>query len=90
MLVFFRIQRAVLETKKVIKVLFLLDPRRMIRVQPRHGHVVEFLDKTLYDDYLCLVASTKQQILCARIWKIRRSVGLPETLNQLQFRRSAK
>jgi len=26
------------------------------------GHVVAFLDKTLYDDYLCLVASNKQQI----------------------------
>ena len=29
---------------------------------PHPGHVVAFLDKTLYDDYLCLVASNKQQI----------------------------
>jgi len=26
------------------------------------GHVVASVDKTLYDDYLCLVASNKQQI----------------------------
>jgi len=26
------------------------------------GHVVAPLDKTFYDDYLCLVASNKQQI----------------------------
>jgi len=26
------------------------------------GHVVAPLDKALYDDYLCLVASNKQQI----------------------------
>ena len=29
---------------------------------PQPGHVVTFIDKTLYDDYLCLVASNKQQI----------------------------
>ena len=29
----------------------------------RHpSHAVALLDKTLYDDYLCLVASNKQQI----------------------------
>jgi len=26
------------------------------------GHIVESLDKALYDDYFCLVASNKQQI----------------------------
>ena len=29
---------------------------------PHPGHVVASLDKTVYDDYLCLVASNKQQI----------------------------
>ena len=34
---------------------------------PYPGHVVASLDKTLCDDYLCLVASNKQQIQRARI-----------------------
>ena len=34
---------------------------------PHPGHVVASLDKTLYDDYLCLVASNKQQIQWTRI-----------------------
>ena len=34
---------------------------------PHPGHVVTSLDKTLYDDYLCLVASNKQQIQWTRI-----------------------
>jgi len=29
---------------------------------PRVGHVDASLDKPLYDDYLCLVTSNKQQI----------------------------
>ena len=33
---------------------------------PHSGHVVASLDKTLYDDYLCLVASNKQQIQWTR------------------------
>ena len=32
----------------------------MIWVNPRLGHIVAFLNNTLYDDYLCLVALTKQ------------------------------
>ena len=35
------------------------------------GHVVASFNKTLYDDYLCLVASNKQQIQST---KIRRNV----------------
>jgi len=31
------------------------------------GHIVASLHKTLYDDYLCLVASNKQQIQWTRI-----------------------
>ena len=36
---------------------------------PHPSHVVASLDKTLYDDYLCLVASNKQQIQWTRIRK---------------------
>ena len=39
----------------------------MIWVQPHPGHVVVSLDKTLHDDYLCLVASNKLQIQWTRI-----------------------
>ena len=34
------------------------------------------MDKTLYDDYLCLVASKKQQIQWIRIWKKSRGTLL--------------
>ena len=34
---------------------------------PHPGHVVASLDKTLYDDYLCLVASNKYQIQWTKI-----------------------
>ena len=34
---------------------------------PHSGHVVASLGKLLYDDYLCLVASNKQQIQWTRI-----------------------
>ena len=34
---------------------------------PDPGHVVASLDKTLYDHYLCLVTSNKQQIQWTRI-----------------------
>ena len=34
---------------------------------PHPGHVVASLDKTRYDDYLCLVALNKQQIQWTRI-----------------------
>ena len=33
------------------------------------GHDLAFADKTLYDDYLCLVASNKQQIQWKRSWR---------------------
>ena len=36
---------------------------------PHPGHVVASLDKTLYDNYLCLVASNKQQIYVGRSQK---------------------
>ena len=33
------------------------------------AHVFAFLEKTFYDDYLCLVASNKLQIQWTRIWR---------------------
>ena len=36
---------------------------------PHRGHVVASLDKTLYDDYLRLVASNKQRIQLTRVWR---------------------
>ena len=42
----------------------------MIWVQPAPGHVVASLDKTLYDDYLYLVASNKQEIQWTRIRRL--------------------
>ena len=33
----------------------------IIWVQPPTGHVIACLDKAFYDDYLCLLASSKQQ-----------------------------
>ena len=42
----------------------------MIRVNLYTGDVVTSLDKTLYNDSLCLVASNKQQIHWTRIPRI--------------------
>ena len=42
------------------------------KFNPHPGHVVASLDKTLYDDCLCLVASNKQQIYVERS---QRSIG---------------
>ena len=36
------------------------------RFDPHPGHVIASLDKTLYDHYLCLVASNKQQVYVKR------------------------
>ena len=43
-------------------VIFATTLIALCRFYPGPGHVVASLDKTLYDDYLCLVASNKQQI----------------------------
>ena len=45
---------------------FYDDSDRGIYVQSYTFHVVAFLDKTLYDNYLCLVASNKQRIYAER------------------------
>ena len=50
-----------------VKASFYDDPDHMIWVQPPPGHIVASLDKTHYDDYLCLVASNKQQISWTKI-----------------------
>ena len=36
------------------------------RINPHPGHVVASLDKTPYDNYLCVAASNKQQICVGR------------------------
>ena len=48
-------------------IVFYDDPDQMIWVQPapRSRHCI--FGKTLYDDYLCLMASNKQQIQWTRI-----------------------
>ena len=38
-------------------------------LNPHPGHVVASLDNTLYNDYLCLMTSNKQQIQLAKIQK---------------------
>ena len=50
---------------------------------PHSGQVVTFLDKALYDDYLCVVASNKQQIqwqemkfVCPRKTSLKQTVCL--------------
>ena len=55
---------------------------------PHPGHVVAFLDKTLYDDYLCLVASNKQQIQGIRFLRIHRNIGSSETPEQVRIPQS--
>ena len=39
------------------------------------GHVVASLEKAFYDNYLCMVASSKQQIQWAIIRKIHWNIG---------------
>ena len=39
------------------------------KFNPHPGHVVASLDKAVYDDYLCMVASNKEQIQWAIIQK---------------------
>ena len=52
---------------------------------PHPGHVVASLDKTLYDDYLCLVASNKQQISGQEFEEIHWKIGSSETPKQLRI-----
>jgi len=42
------------------------------------GHVVAALDKMLYDDYLCLVASNKEQI---QWYEVKETIENPEMDN---------
>ena len=59
---------------------------------PHNGHVVESLYQTLYNDYLCLVASNKQQIQLAKIqrnpsehWKLLSRQKFVQALSNLTF-----
>ena len=47
-------------------VVFMTTPIVWSGFNPHSGHVVASLDGVLYDDYLCLVASSKQQIYMER------------------------
>jgi len=48
-------------------------------------HVVESLDKALYDDYLCLVASNKQQIKWKEVKKLPKNSKLDNSLSGCGF-----
>ena len=50
------------------------------------GHVVASLDKTLYDDYLCLVALNKQQIYMGRSPRPTGKLGKWSTPKQVRIR----
>ena len=57
---------------------------------PLPGKVVASLDKTLYDDYLCLEASNKQQINGQEFLEIRKNIESLETPKQLRIPPSTK
>ena len=54
---------------------------------PRRGHIFAFFDKTLYNDYLCLVASNKQQIYVARSQTSAEKFENQSTPKQIRIRR---
>ena len=56
-----------------------------LEFNPHHGHVVASLNKTLYDDYLCLVALNKQQIQCQEFEEIHKNIGSQETPKQVRI-----
>ena len=57
------------------------------RFNPHPGHVVASLDKTIYDDYLCLIASN---ISGQEFEEIYRSIGSLKTSKQLRISSSTK
>ena len=52
------------------------DPWSGFNLHP--GHVIASLDKTLYDDYLCLVALNKQQTQRTKFEEIHMNIGSPK------------
>ena len=69
-----------------VKASFLQRPEsHNLGFNPNPDHAVAFLDKTLFDDYLCLVALNKQQIQWTRIQKIHNNIGSLETLKQVRI-----
>ena len=57
---------------------------------PFPGHVDVSLDKTLYDDYFCLVASNKHKFSKQEFKEIHRNIGSPEIPKQVQICPSIK
>ena len=53
---------------------------------PHPGHVVASLVKTLYDDYLCLVASNKQQMYVGRSQRSTGKLGKWSTPKRVRIR----
>ena len=49
------------------------------------SHVVASLDTTLYDDYLCLVASNKHQFQWTKFEEIQRNIELSESPKQVRI-----
>ena len=54
-------------------------------LNPHPGHVVASLDKTLYDDYLCLVDLNKQQIYVVRNQRSTGKLGKCQLLSRCGF-----
>ena len=72
---------------KRVKASFLRWPwSRDHGFKPHPGHVFESLDKTLYDDYLCLVALNKQQIYDGRSHRSTGKLGKWSTPTRVRIR----
>ena len=67
----FRRQRG----RKTKDVVFTTTLIARSKFNPHPGHVFASLEKAFYDDYLCTVASNKQQIQWAIIRKIHGNIG---------------
>ena len=65
------------------KASFLL--RSWSRFNVHSGHVVESLDKTLYDDNLCLVVSNTQQIYVSKSQTSIGKLGLQSTPERVKI-----
>ena len=61
-----------------------------VEFDPHSGHVVASLDKTLYDDYLALVASLKQRFSGEEVEEIHRNIGSQETPKLVRILSSTK
>ena len=66
-------------------VVFTMNLIARLEFNPNPGHVLEFLNKTLYDDYLCWVASNKLQIYVRRSQMSTGKLRLRSTLSRCGF-----